>query len=342
MDLMLHIGLPKTGTTTIQSQLLSGGTGYLGKSVSGESILSNRQIYELYSIAARSRFLNEKDVQSMTAAWISRATVQAVNGGFEKLSLSQENLAQWWAEDTFHSRYPLGSIRARAPRRQRPAPISEYLKRYLVPMWSGHGRCRVVLTLRNQPDFLASLYAECSNYRWKASQKDFERQIRKLIDTNDPYLDWETLITELEDAVGVRNVSVLLYEDIGKGRFWKDLAEAMWLDYPINSGDFSHKQNARANPVSGGWRLRPLKNPISPMVSNHWPRVVPGGRVASVGARRFIDAPVARIARIITARARTQTVTVPEWLRAEIHDFCGPSNVLLSKRLNRDLSQLGY
>jgi hypothetical protein len=220
VDFAIHVGLPKTATTSAQAHLLRGTPGYLGldqqSRVPGDGVHLN----ELEDLATRHTVLDPAEVRARTRAWVSQVSLLAAAGPRQsRLTMSHEGLSRWPIDGLHQLRWPVREYPAdwHGPRRRhRPHPLASFLEHHLVPEWRRFGTIRVCITLRNHPDWLASLYAQLSNRIASASQHDFEHQVRMLIAQSDPSIDYLALVQDVGAAVGPENLRVLLYEDAAR------------------------------------------------------------------------------------------------------------------------------
>lgn len=241
-DLVVHIGLPKTATTTIQRHLLPGNPGYCREW--GES--SKKQNFER-------DFLNIFRAgpnlwEGRLAEWAS-ALYQAFDPKTsDRIILSNEQLSGMdesilgpdirWPIGTFRQ---LGSLADSVERR----PIVPFLKSLNDIHWP-HGRVKVLIVFRNQADWLASLYAQTSRKFRRASQADFEEQIEGIIGRGEHYIDWSGWVDALGNALGRENVEILFMEDIKEDRFWDCFSDFMGIA-PDRARTFIGRAGSREN-----------------------------------------------------------------------------------------------
>lgn len=88
-----------------------------------------------------------------------------------------------------------------------------FLRYYLVPYWSV-GNIKVVLVLRNQIDYFASLYSQMSHGIVDAGQLNFERQAFDVARNRNHLMDWRAFVEELQEVLGSKNVHVSFFEDL--------------------------------------------------------------------------------------------------------------------------------
>ncbi|HEX2958467.1 MAG TPA: hypothetical protein VHO70_16645 [Chitinispirillaceae bacterium] len=235
--LILHIGLAKTGTTTLQKRCFEQFDNTITpdsdedwKRVATDDFLT---FFMKYNPSAGNTEQSQKYSQKIKNA-CSRTQGKP-------LFISNENIVHrnYFSEISPTPFYGMQLDHFTA---------SQYIDslKTLCPWIS---KIKIILTLRNQPEWLASLYAERSNdLRWP-SQEDFEQRVRDLLRDDSlnggGFLNWERLRANLIQGVGSDNVYVLLLEDIKTYEFWNTLSEASEL--PFDPDFFILKSNEREN-----------------------------------------------------------------------------------------------
>jgi hypothetical protein len=115
---------------------------------------------------------------------------------------------------------------------------------------------KILLTVRRQPEWLASLYAQRSIRILGASQEDFEDQVRQLLamDQVPIPLDFAQTVYELGSSIQATSVLVLPIESISTVGYRRALADFLGVEEP-GQGIFQEKLNQRRNgPCT--WNLR--------------------------------------------------------------------------------------
>jgi len=197
------------------------------------------------------------------------------------------------------------------------------------------GQVRVLLTLRNQTDWLASLYAQRSHKIVGASQVDFEEQVRRIIGEDDPILDFASLVASLSGVVGRDRMHVLLMEDMDDHSYWDELGRLIGVDLSDVVAD-RPVANRRSGAVDE-WGLRPAQR--GHLRAGVFGRRPTPGAPSKWTLKAFAHPlPLARA----LLRRRGRVIRVGEGLRGEVRAHCGESNDRLAKLLDRDLAALGY
>lgn len=201
-DLFLHIGYPKTGTTTLQKLVFP-------------------------SLSRASYFFDEKTPAS--AAFV---------GAFKRSpaiwrQYGQEIFSQFLAEaggrPAVVSTATLTDQKIFAPRKKRvPSRDLYLLAAHLRECWAtakqfGFNRVRIVMGVRRQDQYLASSYAtHGGRLADDPGQDDFERQVLEIIDREARYfvdgiwLDYKAARDLMVEAVGEDNVLVLPLEQLNQ------------------------------------------------------------------------------------------------------------------------------
>lgn len=350
-DLILHAGLPKTGTSTVQAHALGGRTNFLGKDKHGRCLSgSSYEAKQLVTLVEATRWEPHSTVRARAQEWAAHCD-GLMGQAFADHSrhpktvvLSEEKLVSWPLSPTPGSRWPIttGLRSYSGTFRERPAPLVRLLREHGAALWP-FGRIRILLTLRNQADWLASHYSQLSSRILNASQRDFEERVEHLTASRDPFLDWSGWVDDLAGVVGPDNLRILLMEEMDSPMFWADLANFLQLEdlgaEELASG--GKKRNVRKDSAPGRWRLRQLK------VKKAWAQ---GWSKNDSMRHRFLLKAIQRseslwirpLLRATLDRGRESWISLDEHLRDRILQRLGPSNERLAYQLGKDLRPLGY
>jgi hypothetical protein len=339
-ELTIHIGLPKTATTTLQRHVFPMFSGYVGKHIEGslhEHVAAReemwRRAFAAWEVASPAWREELRDALSR----ISRL-------GEDRVLLSEERFS-WWPLQGFPHRMLLLDGWSVSPRVGRH-PVMELLaetQEYLGAEW----RVRAILTLRNQPDFLGALYAEQQRAMSAPSQKDFEGKVREALRIADPWLDYDTLVEDLHATLEPDDVLTLLYED-GIAINVSRIADFLGVEFDDVLASDTPRENAR-RAGEGSWqgfyRLPPITKRgavgrLRRRIDNGWPDILGRFELPLKRLLATVDGAVARIVR--PGSSAGVLVTMHDELKAEVHRHCSDSNARLADRLGRDIASHGY
>ena len=328
--LTIHIGLPKTGTTTLQRQAFPLIEGYLGgtESLGGSNKLPAGMLH-LYQSKRSLQDWGSIDWADTARSWWASAQQwpQA------ELLLSLEGLYRWPDPETGHPWPLMGKGRESNSSRMGTHPIVEFLDR-LSGIFD-NCQIRVLVTLRNQADFLASLYAQLSYRMSTPNQRDFDHKVKELLARRDPFLDWGGLTQGLSQVIGQQNLKVCFFED-GLPAMLRDMAEfvAPRFSQPLEVERFNQRATR-----DGGWSVTTTPFASSRGFIN---QVWPPSRMPR--SRRLLLRPVGGLLGRFAGQQnfdRNRIILEPE-IRSTIRETYRQSTDYLSEILERDLRELGY
>jgi hypothetical protein len=327
-NLIFHIGLGKCASSTIQNQVLRSIPGYLGtaSSLENENFAQDFKKFIPIDFRLKGNF-------NLAKTWANKIQrfQESKNPGLNRYILSSEYLTQ---PNKIHNR-----------------PIIPFLKQFSEEIWT-NGKVKILLILRNQPEKLASAYAQRSNKIFGASQAHFEKYVNRIISKKTEKINWALWVEEIYQAFGSENVCVLLMEDIQSFYFWQKLKEFLELEV-FDPNQMIQQDSTRANvrrTKGNVWKLRPYdfqnksKVIADKVIGIGWPpSFLPKTREkARKGVQTltnsFNQANPARL----KDRKREEIIELTPELRQKILEYCRPFNERLSELLQRDLRELGY
>jgi len=339
--LVIHLGLPKTATTTLQMHIFRQLPGYLGRFYEEEAY-SSAALFELDNLYYFGASIDNKQVFEIDGrpVWVPalEAWVEDVIASDEEILLwSQEGLTLWSSPAGDPALWPVMDSPTALPRRD-SHPIVGFLQqlRELLPQ---DIELKTILTLRNQSDWLISLAAEVGvpNARF----------VEGLIRDNDAFLDYYAITKDLERLRGPENHLTLLFENPLEHNCQEIFKFA---GYP--PADFQNltvpEDQANVRKSKRGWkvagtgvdrlerRIEALRR-SSPFLDKH---------LTSNQALRRIFRPLlgskARRRVLGTTLAKGTKISLTQEQRTAIKSHCEASNARLSAHLNVDLKALGY
>jgi len=337
------MGLQKTGTTTIQEDFLSSHPGYLGKGSKNNGWISSSDLQELEKAAATSFMRDKDELEYIASGFIDKIKKNIETTDYKgPIIISREDFCSWPLEDDWeYAKWPIGTVDYFDNPRTGILPAAHFIKTYLKPLWDPFGNIRLIVTLRNQPDYLASMYAQRSNKRQQASQDDFEYQIDMLINSGDISINWFNLVKSLEYAVGEENVTVLLFENINDKSFWYKLSRSIDENYGYfkKNIDSNNKRNAKRI-KNNSWRIQKFN------YSHHYVvRKIKKKFLQRDYAKALFVSPVKEFFRLLgflLPGKEKESIYLTDEIRTRIKKSCAESNKRLSNHIGVDLGDLGY
>lgn len=319
--LVLHLGLPKTGSTSLQTFVFPQYDNYLGQM--GRKKPSKCPASELAKIYQRpaSRRLSSME------RWLEHS-FQARRS----VIISDESLSNW----ARHS----GALESPVAHRSRPHPVIDFLAE-IKGIMGENGTLQVIVTFRNQPDLLASLYSQLWRKSRDLSQGDFDFRVGRIINSGDNALCHGTFYSELRATLGEANVLVNIFE---RGLDENASAIRAFLGSPIRgSGGAELPIENRRNSGPGKWTAG--AGPRS------WGDLALSRKIASrLGPENFRTREFLRAAMVWMDRhgpnplgaVSAATINVSERLRHEILWCYREDNRRLENLVGAQLSGFGY
>lgn len=314
--LILHIGLPKTGTTTIQKSVLSNFDNQLNPF---DPDPFKHKVKKQMGVMFRKK--SPEDWRSEFGRNTVKDLLQLMEKYEKPLLYSHEGLS-----------YPYFYVPPKQPLfkgiEENEFPVVEHLKEMLKEH-PQIGPIRVIVTLRNQTEWLASLYAQHSRYIKNASQSDFETRTNLLLDDHSPkgrgFLFYDSLLKGLSEVVGEKEVFPFFLEEFNTPNFWCNFSKALKIEEHEDSiaSMVGKKKNVR-RVADKHWQLRPYEGY---MKSSFYKRI---RRI------KIIQEFIKRLYNI-TVNSNRGTICVPNQLEKKIKEECRESNLQLQNRLGREI-----
>jgi hypothetical protein len=252
---IVHPGLPKTGTTYLQREIFTRfPIGFVSPYQLKRGGVNRQGTTSLF------RQVRETMLQHDSSVWdkpLGRDLTSGLKSIFEEelgkdiVLLSFENLI---ALDYFSPLEP----------ENRPDPTEQilHLRKFIDLMVPNRDSLSIVLTLRRQPEFLASLYSQYTNRIPGAGKRDFERQVERILARpGQSYLDYNWLLSELNECLQPDVLRVFALEQFGDKNFSEELTETLHQKQAINplaAADFPKHNIRRITDMQNSWEVRPL------------------------------------------------------------------------------------
>lgn len=247
MDIIFHIGIPKTASTFLQTEMFP-----------GLNAAGKRQGHK--ALRARFRDIFTKRDPSF---WATRSGQRTVRELLRTPAAQRNPLL--YTDEALARRVSFTS-RPAPQRTRQPHLVAEHLAAFQRHAWGERGAVKVFFFVRRQPDWLGSAYAQGSQYYQHASQADFERQVMELLeapgDNRAQALDYALMLETLNEALGDDAVLPLLYEHMQEGEQLRKLGAFIEAERPLESLPAFGQQRDRHNTRRTGgktWRISSWK-----------------------------------------------------------------------------------
>jgi hypothetical protein len=282
--LIMHLGLSKTGTTSIQAFLrrnpdvLAHGVSYpdLGGEVSNHPALAPSTLRPDASRAVSHEALALEIRQRGRASFANATNTPLWSGVFERVNAGNAHTVIISYENLYFR-----------PDLYRFALISDYLKSFDV-----HG----IIYLRSQEDWLTSLYGQTvrGRSRLKTSFAEFIESRRR-------YLSYSTVIDDIVTHIPLDNITVAVFDEVSASGLLPDFFERIGLSRDALG---AMPEQGRANPSPPHWAMLfmlrcnqaaitdeafvRIRRALGKMTAEESPRVRPGLDLATPEERQSL------------------------------------------------------
>jgi len=306
---LIHIGLPKCASTTLQDRLFSPNPSfiYLGRVKNGYRDDATRELFE------RITFEDSLDYNPDVAASLRQslcAKVTTPGDPPRPILVSAESL----------------SVEGRADRRL----IAERLYRLFAP-------AKILIVLRAQPAMLQSLYLNhlrASGPRIMTFEQWLDQAYGgiRFTDLHRIGLDYEILVRIYEEMFGADNVVVVPFEEIKDqaSGFFRILAGLLAM--PLAEVQVRFATNIDNQRMSG-------RQLLAMRIQDQLPS---GTSLAMLGRRLLPKAVYEPVRGFVTGGRRVASPQMPERWRQRVAAACASGNARLASRRNMPLAALGY
>lgn len=329
--LILHLGLAKTGTTTLQVKFFPQVHGYLGKSYAEGPDLDLP--IEQEGIASSLMELWEKNSDSTAlAAWASRLDFNL----FPTVLISNETFSRWrTAPGRGVSSWPVNKPRFDELPRRGSHPIVGFLSQ-LKAVLPRDVELISVLTLRSQFTYLPSHAAQ-------AREQSMMPIVRRILRRRDEFILWDQLVRDLIDLQGPEQHLTLLFED-GVEANARDIVRFCGLTPKSQGFDYRAESLNQRRKAPNSWERRDPKRPPDPL-ARHLSRISKFlFRKRQPVLSYWYNQTRAALLQFGRSFLRFQKsdLQLSSRERRQIELYTRASNDSLARLLERDLKPLGY
>lgn len=349
LRVVFHLGLPKTATTTLQDNVLA-----TCPHARTHRVVDDPRVSPELRRFAWDLFLTSRIILRETPRWWESPAGQDLRARIE--TTLDETVASYGSAIvscellTSPPAFDPATARLGRPRTGLIHPVPAHLAA-LTARLRQRSRVEVILTLRNQSDLMAALYAENSRFLARPSQADFERRVLRLLRRERdlrpavPFLDLDRLVGGLCEVFGAPFVTILLFERLHERETLGRLATALGMEPErfVSAWEDGGRRNVRTV-APGTWSLRPaipLPNRVGRRLHERGllRRMLTAGWVIPIKQRLLagVQPQPSTASSALTGRIR-----VPTGLREEVRGQYAASNRRLGERLAVDLAPLGY
>ncbi len=303
---VIHIGLPKTASTTLQNRVFAPNQHftYLGRINNGYADDETKELIE------RITFQDSVEYDAEATASLLQFCRAKAPAADRPILVSAESL----------------SVSGRADRRL----IAERLNRLFAP-------AKVLIVVRAQPAMLQSLYLNylrASRERFVTFEQWLDRTYGSIrfTDVHKVELNYGSLVQAYEEIFGTDNVIVVPFEqikDMESGSF-RVLAPLLNMSLAELQARFTAGDD---NPRMSNRHFLALH------IQNRLPS---GTNLAEIGRKLLPQAVYARARRLVTGGRRVPSPALPERWQQRVAAACAQGNAWLATSKNIPLAALGY
>ncbi|CAN2049938.1 putative Sulfotransferase domain-containing protein [Candidatus Magnetomoraceae bacterium gMMP-1] len=323
-EVYLHIGYPKTATTTLQNYLFP----------------YHKEIYYLRRYGKHLNFLSDLFFARENAFDRKKNSIKKelknyiTDSKVNKFVYSEESLTSFSMFFRFQPRPYIWTLE--------PNSMARKLKTAFLET-KVFNKTKIIITIRKQDSMLKSMYAQVYNFVFKKLRETntFEKFLNySLLENKDSFivdsLMYYDVIKTYSDLFGKENVLVLVFEELkeNKESYIKKLSEFMHIDYRESIdlvGD--HKVNSRSS--SSGVYPSDERNVIEYL--SYYKNKYLGNKALSLSNNFFVK----KLSTIYMPGKKLK-VNISEKYQIMINDQFCENNKKLAEEYNLELKKYGY
>ena len=320
-DLIIHLGLSKTASTFLQQEVFGGKIFTMDRAVDAATDKVHRiEFAELF-------------LKNSPAVWRGRGRELLRsyygNGGETDIILSHESL---------YEQNPFRPVGKEHRMKCEPYLLASRLREINEYGWP-NGDVKALLFIRQQHEWLPSIYSEGCFDLPRPSQSDFEARVGVFLNPDEGVshvLEYDLLYDVLARELGAENVLMLPYEVLREAETW-DLINDFISGHEFSVEDVLSKkrQNVKKSRSRSDaqWsnadssRLKAMAS--VPLFKKAYHSFLKGSKVFDVALERYLS-------------AKSLAIRMPEGMKADVQARYRASNLRCSEMIGYELVGLGY